>query len=65
MKEATFTTHSHGSNNRSIEMDSAGEITVNYADPIGPPVERPKTGMRVALEEDSDEELNAADLLPL
>ncbi|XP_063706628.1 intraflagellar transport protein 88 homolog [Culicoides brevitarsis] len=62
MKEATFTTHS---SSRSIEMDSAGEIQVNYADPIGPPAERPKTGMRVALEEDSDEDLNAADLLPM
>lgn len=57
--------HSPNSNNRSIEMDSVGEINVNYSDPLGPPDVRPKTGMRVTLEEDSDDDLNAADLLPM
>lgn len=48
-----------------MELDSIGEIVVNYSDPLGPPAERPKTGVRVAMEEDSDDDFNASELLPM
>lgn len=52
--------------NRSVDTESNGDINhVSYSDPLGPPEARPKTGMRVTLEEDSDDDLNAADLLPM
>lgn len=53
------------SSQRSMELDSIGEVVVNYSDPLGPPAERPKTGVRVAMEDDSDDDLNASELLPM
>ncbi|XP_035906050.1 intraflagellar transport protein 88 homolog [Anopheles stephensi] len=37
-----------------------------YADPLGPPQERPRTGVRknLTFDDDSDEEINTIDLLP-
>lgn len=51
-----------GSNNQ--ESDG---FTVAYSDPLGPPPSnfRPRTGMKKTTSEDSDDEMNPEELLPM
>ena len=50
----------------SLNFFLIGNLTRSYADPLGPPAERPRTGqVQRSLSKDSDDDINAEDLLPM
>lgn len=53
-------TSSHVEKNQSAEL-----VLTSYADPLGEPAERPRTGRHASFKEESDEDLDADELLPL
>lgn len=51
--------------NKSFEIDSPADNSLTYADPLGPPIERPRTGAKKVIEQDSEDDMNPEELLPM
>ncbi|XP_058065923.1 intraflagellar transport protein 88 homolog [Anopheles bellator] len=64
--------HSTGQTSKSADVspdysNNFAQAAYTYGDPLGPPQERPRTGVRrnLTFEDESDEEINTYDLLPV
>ena len=75
MSHSNNAIESYNSNNSSNSpsgfLNKSSEVSpVNYnsySDPLGPPQDRPRTGMRknLTIDDDSDDDINPYDLLPV